>query len=86
MRVLQELKVKGSTLIGSMFFNTKEFALVPDCYISEVASFANISQSDSVLVQIVSLLNQNLVFENEYGFRVGERRFGSSCNTKQKDK
>lgn len=65
-------------------FNTKEFALVPDCYISEVASFANISQSDSVMVQFLSLLNQNLVFENEYGISVGERRFGTSCNTKQR--
>jgi len=65
-------------------FNTKEFALVPDCYISEVASFANISQSDSVTVQFLSLLNQNLVFENEYGISVGERRFGTSCNTKQR--
>lgn len=77
---------EGLNFNGFYVFNTKEFALVPDCYISEVASFANISQSDSVLVQFVSLLNQNLVFENEYGFRVGQRRFGSSCNTKQKDK
>lgn len=82
--ILTRIISEGLNFNRFYVFNTKEFALVPDCYISEVASFANISQSDSVLVQFLSLLNQNLVFENEYGISVGERRFGASCNTKQR--